>query len=273
MIKTTEVKETMSKPQIHQNWEKNFRNDKNEEFFELAFEDIANTLKSHSSTSKSGISVLDAGCGSCRHSPRLARRGLDVTAIDYSEYIVEKAIERVNDLGLEDKITVKHEDLLSLSFEDSSFDHVVCWGVLMHIPDIKTAISELVRVLKPGGIIAISEINMNSIEMKTLARIRPYLRKTKVSSKRTEIGLETWVETENGQLLSRNVDVDWLLKEFEENGASIIKRKSGQFTELYRRFDNKLIHSLIHGFNNFWFKHIHLAGPASGNLIYFKKNK
>ena len=44
-------------------------------------------------------------------------------------------------------------DIHDLKFEDSSFDAVVCWSILEHIPYPQKAISELRRVLKPGGAI------------------------------------------------------------------------------------------------------------------------
>ena len=47
-------------------------------------------------------------------------------------------------------------DVTCLPFKDNSFDTVICSEVLEHIPDHKTALSELVRILKPGKILAIS---------------------------------------------------------------------------------------------------------------------
>jgi SAM-dependent methyltransferase len=44
-----------------------------------------------------------------------------------------------------------HTDITAMSFNDNSFDVVVCNHVLEHIPDDRQAIRELARVLKPGG--------------------------------------------------------------------------------------------------------------------------
>ncbi len=45
----------------------------------------------------------------------------------------------------------RHDDVESLGFRDASFDAAVCWSVLEHVPSPQRAISELFRVLRPGG--------------------------------------------------------------------------------------------------------------------------
>jgi len=266
MSKSSEVKSTIANAEIHEGWAKNYRNTENEVFFEIAFNEIANTLNA-----PNGSSVLDAGCGSCRHSPRLAKHGMQVTAVDYSEYIVKKAKESIEIQGLSDSISVKQEDLLNFSFPNESFNFVLCWGVLMHIPSVEEAIAEVSRVLKPGGIIVLSEVNMNSIEVKLTETLRPILRKKNVVSKKTYAGIENWAETDSGRLLSRKVDVKWLEKEFKKHGLYIVERRAGQLTEAYTRFKNPIVRKFIHSINNFWFKKIRLAGPAFGNIIFLKK--
>lgn len=47
----------------------------------------------------------------------------------------------------------RHDDVEALDFPDQSFDAAVCWSVLEHVPNPQRAISELHRVLKPGGLI------------------------------------------------------------------------------------------------------------------------
>jgi hypothetical protein len=59
-------------------------------------------------------------------------------------------------LGAEDHAGIRNEDLTCLSFEDESFDYVVCLDVLEHIPDYEGAILECLRVLKPGGVLLFS---------------------------------------------------------------------------------------------------------------------
>ncbi len=47
----------------------------------------------------------------------------------------------------------RHDDIESLEFEDESFNAVVCWSVLEHVPNPTKAITEMYRVLKPGGLL------------------------------------------------------------------------------------------------------------------------
>lgn len=266
MSKSNLVKETISNPEIHKGWEKSYRTEENEKFFELAFNDIAKNLNA-----PEGSLLLDAGCGSCRHSPRLAKHGFNIIAADYSDYIVSQAKETVSDKGLEKQIHVQREDLLKLSFEGEKFDYILCWGVLMHIPDIETAIAELSRVLKPGGTIVLSEVNMHSLEVFATERLRPLLGKKHIASVKTDAGIEIWAQTDHGRLLSRRLNIRWLENTFLKHKIHLVKRSPGQFTEAYTRVQNSIGHRLIHKFNNFWFKFIGLAGPACGNILYFKK--
>jgi SAM-dependent methyltransferase len=111
---------------------------------------------------KPGYRVLDAGCGGGRHLSEAFRyRGVSVVGIDYSRTDSTKAR---NTLRL-----MEHEgedgdgawevfvgDVTSLPFKNESFDLVICSEVLEHIPDHKKAVQEIIRVLKPGKILAVS---------------------------------------------------------------------------------------------------------------------
>lgn len=64
---------------------------------------------------------------------------------------------------------VRHEDITSLGFNDSTFDHVLSFDVLEHVPSYKKALTEFYRVLKPGGRLVMTAPFVGSYE-NTLVR-------------------------------------------------------------------------------------------------------
>lgn len=98
--------------------------------------------------------ALDMSCGTGFVGRRFASSGLfeQVFALDYSEQMLNEcvlSIKRENDF--DSPIAIVRGDAGSLPFNDNSFD-CVHWGAAMHcVPDAEAALSELYRVLKPGG--------------------------------------------------------------------------------------------------------------------------
>lgn len=98
---------------------------------------------------KSG-KILDVGCGIGLWLVELWQRGYrDITAIDLSPRSVAFAKSRCALYGVTADIAVGNAE--KLEFPDASFDHVNCYGVVHHTPSPQAAISEIYRVLKPGG--------------------------------------------------------------------------------------------------------------------------
>ena len=96
-----------------------------------------------------GPRVLDAGAGQGTMSRRLLERGLDVTSTDVSPEAVEVLRERLGE-------RVLAADLTDLPFEDASFDAAVLGEVLEHVEDDTAALREVRRVLRTGGVLALS---------------------------------------------------------------------------------------------------------------------
>jgi len=266
--KSINIKSTLQTDAVHVEWEKSYRTKENEKFYEEAFDYIISVLNP-----PKGSTFLDVGCGICAHSIRLARRGFYVQAVDFSESALKMAESQIQSSGLQDKIKLQREDVLSLSFKDQSFDYILCWGVLMHIPDIEKAISELSRILKREGTLIISEGNMNSLESITLRILKRLLNKEKAKVRKTPAGLEYWTQTKAGELLTRQANISWLIRTFKNNGLTVKKRVSGQFTEIYTRFPSSLIKTFIHSFNQFWFKYVGMAYCSFGNIIILQNDK
>ena len=130
----------------------------------------------------------------------------------------------------------------------------------------------LARVLKPDGTLVVSESSMESIESRLLSGIKRLFGIQKDEVVETASGMEHWATGSFGKLVSRQTNVNWMIQQFATLGLPVQKRVAGQFTELYSRFSSiSIICKAIHGFNRFWFKNIRLAGPAFGNIIFFKK--
>ena len=96
-----------------------------------------------------GRRVLNAGAGQGTFSARLAERGFDVTSVDESAAAVAVLRERLSG-------PVERADVADLPFEDESFDAAVLGEVLEHVEDDSAALREVRRVLRPGGVVAIS---------------------------------------------------------------------------------------------------------------------
>jgi ubiquinone/menaquinone biosynthesis C-methylase UbiE len=97
---------------------------------------------------KPGWSVLDVACGTGLASEPLAKRGLQITAVDISEPMLDKARIRLK----EAKLVVGSAE--KLPFRDGAFNSVIC-AQAIHWMDEPTALSEMARVTNPGGRVAI----------------------------------------------------------------------------------------------------------------------
>lgn len=109
-----------------------------------------------------GERVLDMGCGGGRHVFEMMRRGATVVALDQGWDELQDvaatcgAMHEAGELPDGDPGGPVQGDALRLPFPDDSFDRIVASEVLEHIPDDEAAIAELVRVLRPGGRIAVT---------------------------------------------------------------------------------------------------------------------
>jgi SAM-dependent methyltransferase len=105
----------------------------------------------------SGMNVLDAMCGSGQTTEHLLERGANVTGLDLSNEVIDKFRARWTDAK------AIQRSLLDSGLPDSYFDCVVVVGGLHHIhPNVKRAMNEIHRVLKPGGYFCFMEPHCGS---------------------------------------------------------------------------------------------------------------
>jgi SAM-dependent methyltransferase len=97
-----------------------------------------------------GMRVLDVCTGPGMLAGTAVKRGAQVVALDFSGKLIEIAMR--NAPGAE----FRQGDAQALPFEADSFDSVVCGYGIIHVPEPQKALSEMRRVLKPGGFLAVS---------------------------------------------------------------------------------------------------------------------
>ncbi|MBO0679857.1 class I SAM-dependent methyltransferase [Mycolicibacterium sp. S2-37] len=109
-----------------------------------------------------GSKVIDVGCGAGRHTFEAYRRGADVVGFDQSVSDLNdvdeilQAMKEQGEVPASAKAEAVKGDALDLPYPDGTFDCVIASEILEHVPQDDEAIAELVRVLKPGGRLAIT---------------------------------------------------------------------------------------------------------------------
>lgn len=105
---------------------------------------------------KPGMHIVDVCCGTGQLSLGLAMTvGTTghITGLDFSQNMLEKAREHVLGSPYQSIIELIQGDAMNLPFEDNSFDGAtVGWG-LRNLPDLEKGIREMIRVVKPGGVV------------------------------------------------------------------------------------------------------------------------
>ncbi len=121
---------------------------------ELAFDAVAEALPTR---------ILEVGGGPGELAARLGDElGAEVTMLDVSARMVELARER----GVDAQVG----DVQQLPFDDGTFDCAVAAWMLFHVPDLDRGLSELARVVRPGGrLVAVTNSKHHLQELRELA--------------------------------------------------------------------------------------------------------
>jgi SAM-dependent methyltransferase len=111
--------------------------------------------------------VLEVGCGWGELAAWIARdTGAEVVAVDLSERMVE--------LARSEGVDARIADVQKLPFADATFDVAVAAWMLYHVPDLDRGVSELARVLRPGGrLVAATNSRFHLMELRELVGSGP----------------------------------------------------------------------------------------------------
>lgn len=110
-------------------------------------------------TSNSHLSILDVACGTGDMSIQLLKKGCQVTGVDLSEEMLAIARQKTDSAGFQlSSFDFQLADAEHLPFTDASFDAVTCAFGIRNFVNLDRGLSEMVRVLKPGGTVAILEL-------------------------------------------------------------------------------------------------------------------
>ena len=108
-----------------------------------------------------GRRVLEIGTGVGTDARNLIGRGAVYQGINVDQGSVDATARAFEVYGVSGN--VRQCSATELDFPDNSFDVVYSFGVLHHIPDVNRAVSEITRVLKPGGELLVMVYNRSSI--------------------------------------------------------------------------------------------------------------
>lgn len=100
-----------------------------------------------------GCSIADIGCGTGRHAIAMAEAGANVTAVDFSDGMLEKAKAKPGAGGIR---FIRHDIAEPLPFDTGQFEIVINCLVTDHVANLESLFTELGRICRPDGFILVS---------------------------------------------------------------------------------------------------------------------
>ena len=223
--RTVPLRETYSQAAIHQRWHQEYRQDSwqrafDDEIYDLLFQVL-----------KPAGAWADVGCGSGERTVQLARRCPAVIGVDISPEILPVAAALAASQGLDRKAEFRCcavEELSGIKAEN-----VHCRGVLMHVPDWRTALDNLCRIVAPGGCLVLFEGNCRSVEA-LVVRIAHRLLKRASKLTSSDGGLEFWTESNGVPFVVRMADLNRLERHMASKGFTVVLRRPVQCLDVAR---------------------------------------
>lgn len=164
-METSEQKEKLRKYfDKSENWREKLYIDHSHPFNRLLIrrKDYAFTMLDTVPNIKKSI-ALDIGCGPGAYVEELMKRGFETFAMDIAQEMLNVCKTRLNIPDSVFQNNFRQADIEHVPFDDNTFDVVVCVGVLGNLFSDDKALSEMFRILKPGGVLLLAVENMFSL--------------------------------------------------------------------------------------------------------------
>lgn len=115
---------------------------------------------------KRGDSAVDLCCGTCDWSIAMAEESGNgsVIGLDFSDQMLAVGRRKVEQRGLEGRISLVQGNAMSLPFGDCSFDYATIGFGLRNVPDPVQVLREMQRVVKPGGMVVCLELSKPTVQ-------------------------------------------------------------------------------------------------------------
>lgn len=104
--------------------------------------------------------LLDVGTGTAQIPIEFCRQSTrgNITAIDLADEMLKRAAFNLESAGVKDRVRLQKCDAKTLPFVDGSFAAVLSNSIIHHIPDPIVTFREMIRVLKPGGLLFVRDL-------------------------------------------------------------------------------------------------------------------
>lgn len=190
-----------------------------------------------------GKKVLDVGSGNGYVLSKYAQENAEVFGIDITKIGIDLCCKRFKMLGLEGHFVVGNAE--ELPFESDMFDCVCSMGVLHHTPNMAKALSEIHRVLKPGGRLIVMVYHRNSVLYRFKFPLTSLVTGKKIQQLVNEVD---GVENPKGSVYSKR-ELHRLLKMFKDVDLFVNRLQKWMLFPTSRRF---IPDCLLQKFGKFW---------------------
>jgi SAM-dependent methyltransferase len=202
--------------------------------------------------------VLDIACGTGNVTIPLARRGVMVTGLDMTPRLLEEARARATREGLH--IRFDEGFAGTLPYPDASFDVVVSMFGIMFSPLPEVVASEMARVLRPGGRLALANWTQSSFAEKMRPVVGRYLPPPPAGT----ISPLLWGEEATVRdrlkpgfdaIETRVVAITWELQRSAADSAEFFAKNAGPIQLALGRLDAPKRAALLHDLEQLWIDH------------------